>query len=137
MRVLSLDVGDKRIGVAISDPLGVTATPLTAIHSTGTQYDIEAVLRLAEENEATEIVVGLPISLSGHIGPQAKRVQRFIRKLSEVSPIPVSAQDERYSSVESERLLRASGAEPSKNRARVDATAAAIILQAYLDSRGN
>ena len=135
MRLLGLDVGERRIGVAVSDPLGAFTSPLTTIRRTKLSVDIDAVLRIVEENEVREIVVGLPLSLSGSSGPQAKRSEGFIRALSQRSPVPVHAQDERYSTVEAEKLLRQTGAKPSRDRARVDAAAAAVILQAYLDSR--
>ena len=135
MRILALDVGEKRIGVALSDPTGVLASPLTTIESKGQDSDIDEVLRLAEEHEAGEIVVGLPLSMSGRRGPQAGRVDAFVRAMAERTDIPLKSMDERLSSVQAERMLRESGVEPSKNKARVDSAAAAIVLQSYLDSR--
>lgn len=134
MRVLALDVGEKRIGVALSDPTGLLATPLKAIELGG-EPGIDEVLRLAAEHDAGEIVVGLPVSLSGRIGPQADRVAEFTRSLSGRTTIPVTSVDERLSTVQAARMLRESGIEPSRDRARVDAAAAAVILQSYLDSR--
>jgi putative Holliday junction resolvase len=135
VRILSLDVGDRRIGVAVSDPTGMMATPLTTVRRTELSSDIGALLRLAAESEAVEIVVGMPFSLSGHTGPQAKRVASFIDALSAQTSLPIAAVDERYSTVEAERLLREAGAKPSRNKDLVDASAAAVILQTYLDSR--
>ncbi len=135
MRVLALDVGERRIGVALSDPLGLLARPLTTITRTNEQDDIEAVLRLAQEHGAEEILVGLPISLSGRRGPQARLTAQFIRALSARTDLPVKSRDERLSSVEAERLLRESGIEPSRQKALLDAAAAAVVLQSYLDSR--
>ena len=135
MRVLALDVGDKRIGVALCDPEENLASPLTTVERTGESSDVDEVLRLADEHDAGEIVVGLPISLSGHRGTQARRVEGFARRLAERANIPVKSVDERLSTVQAERLLRESGIEPSRDRARVDAAAAAVILQSYLDSR--
>ena len=135
MRVLALDVGDKRIGVALSDPSGLLATPLTTIKRDEHTSDIEEVLRLAGEHDAGEVIVGMPISLSGRMGAQAELTARFAAALADRASIPVNSVDERYSSVQAERLLRESGVKPSKNRARVDAAAAAVILQSYLDSR--
>jgi len=135
LRILALDVGEKRIGVALSDPTGVLASPLTTIESKGQDSDIDEVLRLAEEHEAGEIVVGLPLSMSGRRGPQAGRVDAFVRAMAERTDIPLKSMDERLSSVQAERMLRESGVEPSKNKARVDSAAAAIVLQSYLDSR--
>ena len=97
--------------------------------------DVDAVREIAAQRDAAEIVVGLPLTLSGKVGPQARRVQTFIRRLSERVEVPVTEFDERYSTVEAERLLRQSGVEPSRDRKRVDAAAAAVILQAYLERR--
>ena len=135
MRVLSLDVGEKRIGVALSDPSGLLATPLTTVRSRGESSDVQAVLRLADEHEVGEIIVGLPLSLSGRRGEQAQRVAQFTEALAQLTTLSVRSVDERYSSVEAERLLRESGTQPSRNKARVDAAAAAVILQSYLDSK--
>ena len=135
MRVLALDVGEKRIGVALSDPDGILASPHSTITSTSEADDIDAVLRLAVGNGAEEIVVGLPVSLSGKIGPQARVVRRFAEILSGRASVPVTTVDERYSTVEAERLIREAGGQPSRDRGSVDAAAAAVVLQSYLDSR--
>ena len=135
MRILALDVGEKRIGVALSDPTGLLATPLTTIERKGQDSDIDAALRLATEHEVGEIVVGLPLSMSGRRGPQAGRVDAFVRALAERTDIPLKSVDERLSSVQAERMLRESGVEPSKNKSRIDSAAAAVVLQSYLDSR--
>ena len=134
MRLLGLDVGERRIGVAVSDPSGTIATPLTAIGRTGTVSDIDAIQQIARDSEACQIVVGIPTSLSGVRGPQAKRVELFVDALARHSDLPVRIQDERYSTVEAQKLLKQSGVQPSRDRARLDAAAAAVILQAYLDS---
>ncbi len=135
MRAMALDVGERRIGVALSDPLGILATPFTTIQVRDDDSSIAEVLRLARENEVSEIVVGLPLSLDGRMGPQAKRSAYFARLLSERTNIPVKTADERFSSAEAERLLRQSGVRPSENKARIDAAAAAVILQSYLDAK--
>ena len=131
--VLALDVGDRRIGVAACDPTGTLASPLTTIERSNEPSDIAAVLALASDHGAVEIVVGLPLSMSGARGPQARKVEGFTRALASQSPVPVNVVDERLSSVQAERLMRESGRRPSVNRALVDAAAAAVILQAYLD----
>lgn len=135
MRVMGLDVGEKRIGVAVSDPTGLLASPLQAIKSTPDSDDVESVLRIAAEQDIGEIVVGMPLSLSGRAGPQAKRVSEFARTLASRTSVPVSFVDERYSTAEAEKRLREAGRRAAKVKARVDAAAAAIVLQAYLDSR--
>ena len=134
MIVLALDVGEKRIGVAVSDPSGLLATPLTTIHRRQEAADIDEVVRLATESEAERIVVGLPLELSGRRGRQAGRVAAFVRSLADRATVPVETSDERYSTVEAERRLRESGVQPSRDKARIDAAAAVIILQSYLDS---
>ena len=135
MRTLGIDFGEARIGLALSDPSGLLATPLTTIHRTREAADIDEVLRLAEKHDVEKIVVGLPLELSGRRGPQAGRVLAFARALTGRTEIPVITVDERYSTVEAERLLREAGHKPSKSRARVDAMAATVVLQSYLDSR--
>ena len=135
MRVLALDYGSKRTGVALSDPTGTLASPLTTVTGGTDDQIIEAVVRLAAEHDASEIVVGMPLSMSGAVGRQAAEVTRFLEALSERCEIPVKTLDERLSTVQAERLLRDSGVKPSKDRPRVDAVAAAVVLQAYLDSQ--
>ena len=132
---MGLDVGEKRIGVAVSDPTGLLASPLQAIKSTPDSDDVESVLRIAAEQEVGEIVVGMPLSLSGRAGPQAKRVSAIARTLASRTSVPVGFVDERYSTAEAEKRLREAGRRAAKVKARVDAAAAAIVLQAYLDSR--
>ena len=132
---LALDVGERRIGLALSDPSGLLATPLATIQRTQEPADVDEVLRLAEEHDVEKMVVGLPLELSGRRGPQAGRVMAFARALTGRTELPVETVDERYSTVEAERRLRDSGVEPSKDRARLDAAAAAVILESYLDAR--
>lgn len=135
MIALALDVGERRIGLALSDPSGLLATPLATIQRTQEPADVDEVLRLAEEHDVEKMVVGLPLELSGRRGPQAGRVMAFARALIGRTELPVETVDERYSTVEAERRLRDSGVEPSKDRARLDAAAAAVILESYLDAR--
>ena len=133
-RLLGLDVGERRIGLAISDRNGSLATPFTAIERHGVDRDIAAILKLVRQEEVGTIVVGEPLSLDGSVGPQAKRTLVFYEALKAASPVPVETWDERFSTVEAERLLREAGVQPSRNRARLDASAAAVILQGYLDA---
>ena len=134
MKILALDVGDKRIGVATCDMLGIIASPLTAIERKSHAVDIDTILKLVEDNEAGEIVVGLPLSLDGGYSEQTKSVAAFTKKLTERSPVPVKSVDERYSTFEAERLLSHSKSTRSRSRGEIDAAAAAVILQSYLDS---
>ena len=137
MRILALDVGDKRIGVAVSDPLGILASPLTVVERKSDASSIDAILEVLSREEAGEIVVGLPISLSGGHSAQTLSVAAFVRKLEERSPVPVATADERYSTVEAERLLSQSKPTRSRSRGEIDAAAAAVILQTYLDSQSS
>ena len=138
MRILALDVGDRRIGVALSDPLGILASPLTTIDrrtTPETEAAIDAVLALAEQHEAAEILVGIPYLMSGRIGAQARITLDFAQALSERTNIPIIHTDERLSSVQADRMLTQSGTSNTRDKGRTDSAAAAIILQAYLDAR--
>ncbi|MDP7534733.1 MAG: Holliday junction resolvase RuvX, partial [SAR202 cluster bacterium] len=97
--------------------------------------DIDEIDRIARENEVEAIIVGLPRSLSGQLGSQAKLVKTFVTELSARVDLPVTMVDERYTTVQAERMLRESGRQPSRDRGLVDASAAAVMLQAYLDAR--
>ena len=134
MTVLGLDVGNKRIGVAVSDESRLLATPNTTIIRTELSKDIDSILEVISQKLVKEIVVGFPLSLSGKVGIQARNVSLFIDSLSSYTSIPIKTVDERYSTVEAEKRLKEIGVKPSENRSRVDALAAAIILQSYLDS---
>ncbi len=137
MRIMALDIGDRRIGVALSDPLGMLASPLTTIEraTPNTEAAIDAVLALAEQHEAAEILVGIPYLMSGRIGAQARITLNFAATLAERTHIPVTQADERLSSVQADRLLAQSGTPSTRDKGRTDAAAAAIILQSYLDAR--
>ncbi len=136
MRLLSLDVGDRRIGAALSDPLGITATPLPAIDRKRVRDAPAAVLGLAREHEVSGIVVGFPLTLSGEAAHQAAKVREFVRALESQTELPVVAVDERFSTQEAERLLRSTGRSPrSRDKGALDSAAAAVILQTYLDAQ--
>ena len=136
-RRLGLDIGDKRIGVAISDTNGILASPFTIIERKGERQDIGAILSIIIQNEVERIVVGLPRSLNGSIGGQAEKVMAFIKKLSSQTDIPVEFRDERLTTVSAKRLMQAVKNRKSKRRTRDDAIAAALILQGYLDESQN
>lgn len=131
MAILGLDVGDKRIGVALAN--GLLAIPLTVLDRAGEEADMEKLLALAREHGVERIVVGLPLLMNGNIGMQAEKVLAFSRALSEHVDIPVDTWDERLSTVSAERLLLDTGMKREKRKEKRDAMAAAIILQAYLD----
>ena len=129
MRILALDVGERRIGVAVSDPTGTLATPHSIIRRRSKAEDFAAVARLAAELGAERVVVGLPLSLDGSVGPQARRVTRYAQALARTLSVPVELYDERYSTVTADELLAEGG---RKRRTPIDAAAAAVILQDYL-----
>ena len=128
-------MGQRRIGLALSDATGSLATPLGYILRTKLNHDIEKVLGHALEWEAGEIIVGMPFSLNGQIGPQARKVHGFVRRLQQRTDLPVTTVDERFSTAEAERMMRQAGRKPSRHKGEVDAAAAAVILQEYLDKQ--
>jgi putative Holliday junction resolvase len=135
VKVLALDVGDRRIGVAVSDPTGLIASPLTTIVRQAERKDHDAVSALVGEHSAELVVIGLPRTLQGEIGYQAQRVLRFGERLAQVVGVPVVYWDERHSTVDAERIVRARGKRGGRRQSgMIDDVAAAVILQFYLDS---
>jgi putative Holliday junction resolvase len=134
--VLGLDLGDARIGVAISDPERRVAVPVGTVHVGRPPGELLAIARMAGERGAALIVVGLPLSLRGEHGVRARHAASFADALRGVVDVPVQLHDERLSTVEAERALAATGARGPERRRAVDATAAAVILQAWLDAGG-
>ena len=129
-RTLGLDVGDRRIGVALSDPQGILASPSTIIERRYDATDVQRIMDLATRNAVDKIIVGLPVSMDGTIGAQAEKVEAFTQELRKQARVPVEFRDERLSTVSAKRL-KAAG---SKNRKlHHDAMAAAVVLQSYLD----
>ena len=135
MRVLGLDLGSKRIGVALSDPEGAIASPLTTLERKGGVRDLAALTELVRAHEVGEIVVGLPLHMDGRRGPEAEAAKRFARSLAEATGLPVDTLDERWTTVEAERALRESGRRGKKRRAVIDAVAASILLRTWLERR--
>jgi putative Holliday junction resolvase len=131
---MGLDVGDRRIGVAVSDALGLTAQPVLTLHRTGRRDDMRSLLRLLRRHSCTAIVVGNPLYMSGDMSPQAVKTQEFARKLGEESGLPVHLWDERLTTTEAHRHLHASGRAGIDHRAVVDQVAAVLILQGFLDA---
>ena len=131
MAILGLDVGEKRIGVALAE--GLLAIPLTVIDRRVEETDMELIMALVEEYKAERIVVGLPRLMNGDIGTQAEETLSFSGALAAHVDIPVDTWDERLSTVTAERLLIDTGMKRKKRKGKIDAMAAAIILQAYLD----
>lgn len=134
---LGVDVGSVRVGVAVSDPSGVLATPLVTLpRDASRDADIDGLAALVVEYEAVEIVVGLPRSLSGREGPAAQTARAYAATLAKrVEPVPVRLADERLTTVMASRNLTAQGVRGKRQRAVVDQAAAVLILQSWLDSR--
>ena len=135
-RVLALDLGQARIGLALSDLLGMTANPLAPLSCVGPRKDVLSVVNLVREHEVVAVVVGLPLLLSGEEGDAARSAREFADRLrARVGSVVVEMWDERLTTVEAERTLIAAGMSRRKRRNVVDGVAAALILQSYLDSR--
>ncbi|MFQ5692824.1 MAG: Holliday junction resolvase RuvX [Nitrospinota bacterium] len=134
-RILGVDLGSRRIGLALSDPLGLTAQPLPTLQAEAWDADVENVARIAAERQAEAVVVGLPLRMNGTAGPEARRAERFAEALREKTRLPVHTWDERLTTVESERALIAAGVRRKKRRAAIDSAASLLILQGFLDRR--
>ncbi len=132
-RSLGLDIGDRRIGVALSDPEGILASPFTIIHRRDERLDIEAIIDIVNQHEVKQIVVGLPRSMDGSIGRQAEKVKSLTQKLCSHTEVPVEFRDERLTTVSAKRLMQAANTKKTKRKTKDDAIAAALILQSYLD----
>ncbi len=133
MRILGLDIGSKRIGVAISDELGFTAQGLETLNCKSPEEDAAAIFRLTEKYNAEKIVVGIPYNMDGTEGPQAEKVRAIIETIKQRVTIPIREWDERLSTVAAERVLLEADMSRSKRRKVIDKLAAVLILQGYLD----
>jgi putative Holliday junction resolvase len=131
--LVGLDFGERRIGVAVSDPRGLAAQPLRVIERRSLAEDVSRVKEVVEARKAERIVVGLPLNMNGSIGPAARRARRFASRLARELGLEVIMQDERLSTVEAERALLAGNRSRAQRRELRDAVAAALILQSYLD----
>jgi putative Holliday junction resolvase len=131
MAIIGLDVGDKHIGVAMA--IGTVAVPVAVIKRTKEEDDLERIAALTRDYETELIVIGLPRSMDGSIGAQAELVLEFTKSLSNYIDIPIDMCDERLTTVTADRLLQESGAKRKQRKANIDAMAAAVILQAYID----
>ena len=134
-RVLGIDYGERRIGLALSDPLGIIAKPLKVIDRKTTPDYKSAIIEIIDEKEVVEIIIGLPITMKGDYSEQTKTVQKFIDEISGICNIPVTEIDERFSSIAAKKSLHEQGVKTGHEKGRVDETAAAIILQEFLDSQ--
>ncbi len=131
-RILAIDWGEKRIGIAISDPLRITAQMMPTLTVTRNQL-MTALQKIISEKNITDIVVGMPYNLKGEKRAAAKRAEELIRQLKDNFKLSVHTWDERFSSVVAQRTIRELGKSPSRNKAKVDQIAALLILQAFLD----
>lgn len=133
MRIMGLDIGDRTIGVAISDLMGWTAQGLEVIRRTNDSDDLKQLARIVNEQEVDRIVVGLPKNMNGTIGPQGEKVQQFSEQINNTLKLPLEFWDERLTTVAAEKLLIGADVSRKKRKKVVDKMAAALILQGYLD----
>ena len=134
MRVMALDVGDKNIGVAVSDALLLTAQGRSTLRRTSWEADLQYLRKLVEDDEVSKIVVGKPLHMDGRDSPQSRKVAKFAMKLSKSLSLPVILWDERLTSFAAEQHLQEAGLNWRNRRKHVDKVAAMFILQDYLDS---
>ncbi|MGC9291805.1 MAG: Holliday junction resolvase RuvX [Acidobacteriaceae bacterium] len=136
-RLLGLDHGDRRIGVAISDEMGLTAQPLLTLYRTNRRNDLRSLARLVRRHGCSAIVVGLPLHLSGDVGPRALAAKEFASTLETELHLPVYLWDERLSTAQAHRLLDAAERPANTRKQVIDQVAAVLILQSYLDAQHN
>lgn len=134
-RYLGLDVGERTIGLAVSDPLGLTAQGLTTIIRTSNKEDYEKVKEYVDEYDIKTLVVGLPYNMNGTQGPSAERAKKFAEKLKNKYQLEIRYQDERMTTMSAERVLIEAGVRREKRKVHIDKIAAVFILQAFLDSK--
>jgi putative holliday junction resolvase len=134
-RILGLDVGDRRVGVAVSDELGLTAQPVLTLVRKNRRQDLSSLRRLVRKYGCNQVVVGNPLYMSGDVSPQALKTQALAQDLQSETGVHVTLWDERLSTTEAHRHLDAAGHQPGKRREVIDQVAAVLILQSFLDSR--
>jgi putative Holliday junction resolvase len=135
VRLLALDLGEARIGVALSDETETLASGLATLRSIGPRRDAQAIAALVLEHGVGEVVVGMPYRLDGSVGPQGEKVAAFVERLRRSLRVPVVVRDERLTSVAADERLAAAGVRRRDRKGRLDRAAAAIVLQEYLDER--
>jgi putative Holliday junction resolvase len=133
-RILALDLGKKRIGLAVSDELGITAQGLPTLERRNKRLDFAALMALVKENNVRQIVLGLPLRMSGEEGTQADWVRAFAEELKGYVDVPIDLRDERWTSKQAERVLMGSGVKQGERKSAIDRLSAVILLQDYLDS---
>jgi putative Holliday junction resolvase len=134
VRYLGLDVGDVRIGVALSDETATLASGFVTLERVGPRKDVKAVAAIVRERDVHEVVVGMPWRLDGNLGPQGEKVMGFVEALRRGLKVPVVTWDERFTTVAADELLAEAGVRRRDRKARIDRAAAVLILQGYLDS---
>jgi len=134
-RTLALDFGDRRIGVALSDPTGLTARPVMTLVRTTKDDDMRAILDLVRRHDVRRIVVGMPLDMSGRPGTRARITESFMNRVRAAAGLPVIPWDERLTTVQAERVLLEGDTSRARRRQVIDQVAAVIILQSYLDAR--
>lgn len=134
-RVLALDLGKRRIGLALSDELGITAQGLETLQRSNIREDLARLAQLASDKNVALILMGNPLHMSGHAGRQAEYARDFGERLREATGLPIEYRDERLTTVEAQRVLRQSGISIQKRAKAVDRLAAVILLESYLDSQ--
>lgn len=134
-RYLGLDVGEKTIGLAISDPLGLTAQGLTTIRRSGNKVDYEKIKEYIDEYKVKTLIVGLPYNMNGSLGPSGEMVQKFATKLKNKYKVEIVFQDERMTSLSAKRVLIEGGVRRENRKQFVDKIAAVFILQTFLDTK--
>ena len=137
MRIMALDVGTKRIGVAMSDELFLTAQGADTIYRVSLDADLAKIKKVAEDNGVGEIIVGLPINMNGTYGTKANEVLEFVNNLTKVVSMPIKTWDERLTTVQAENVLLEADVSRAKRKKSIDKLAAQFILQSYLDSRNH
>jgi len=135
VRLLAVDLGEARIGIAMSDETGTLATGLPTLRSGGPRKDAQAIAALVREHGVGEVVIGMPYRLDGSVGPQGEKVQAFAGRLRRSLRVPVVLRDERLTSVAADERLAAAGVRRRDRRERLDRVAAEILLQEHLDER--
>lgn len=132
MRIMAIDLGDAHTGIAISDPTGTLAGTALTIHSWNEDMVLSQICQLASEHNITQLVLGHPVNMDGSLGPRSKKYQSFAEQLKSASGLPVALWDERRTSIEAHQILSNSGKRAKKHKAQVDAVAATLILEGYL-----
>ncbi len=134
-RVLALDFGDKRIGIAASDALGITAQAVAVLERKDFGRDVAAIRGFIAEKEAALVLVGLPRNMDSTLGPKAREVLAWVERLRPLLPVPIETEDERLTTVEAQEILKRAGVPARRWKERIDAVAAQVILQGWLDAK--